>query len=355
MTLLEAVSSFQAAQCYFSIPLAVAAFYTDPFTLDPLNAFGLLPVSVNGFMPEIMTLMVLYYHEKHHWYSLLLTWTSYILNSVNFWAVRGYLSLINSNTVTIKRLAFESLGGIDSCGGTTGLALCFQFQSESPPKFLIRKYGNAALLGIKLAPAVWAWCTVCLLILTYIRVRKSELGKKMTATFKTTNSTSVLGLLQRRSHSILRSPLLYYIASAVFFVGLAYQGTLFVQFLKLGLVDFETWTFGQIVAITVWVPPVVDYLHSQFGRQIEHMYTPRITDDSPDLRQPLTRPSTVHVPTNSGYHQAGTVDYDEAGQGRPSIVQSEEGQDEMVAGATQPNEFQLRSRGTRDFEDARHD
>ena len=64
---LEAVSSFQAAQCYFSIPLAVAALFTDPFTLDPLNAFGLLPVSTNGFLPEILTLMIMNYHGVRHW------------------------------------------------------------------------------------------------------------------------------------------------------------------------------------------------------------------------------------------------------------------------------------------------
>lgn len=178
-TLLEAISTFQAAQCYFSVALDIAAFYTDPFSLDPLNAFGLLPVSVNGFMPEIMTLMILNHHERRHWYPLLLTWTSYILNSVNFWAVRGYLSIINSDTVGMKRPAFESLGGIASCGGTTGLTLCLQFQQESPPTFLIRKYGEAALLGVKLAPAVWAWCTFCLLLLTYFQLQKSEVGIKV--------------------------------------------------------------------------------------------------------------------------------------------------------------------------------
>jgi hypothetical protein len=351
-TLLEAISSFQAAQCYFSIPLAIAAFYTDPFTLDPLNAFGLLPVSVNGFMPEIMTLMILNYHEIRHWYPLLLTWTSHILNSVNFWAVRGYLSTINSDTVAMKRPAFESLGGITSCGGSTGLALCLQFQQESPPTFLIHKYGEAALLGVKLAPAVWAWCTFCLLLLTYLQLQKSEVGIKFKAPLMAKNPRSVLGLSQGWCHERLLSQVLYYSASSVFFVGLAYQATLFVQFLNLGLVDLQTWTFGQIVAITVWVPPVVDYLHSQLGPQLTQMYTPRIADDSPDLRQPLTRQSTIYAPRNHGYDQAADLDEYDREQGRPSISHTDNDQDEMLADTAGPNEFQLRSRGTRDFEDS---
>lgn len=200
-----------------------------------------------------MTLMIMNYHDVRHWYPFLLTWTTYILNSITFWAVRGYLSVIPSKTVALKRTAFESLGGIESCGGTTGLALCLQFQDESPPTFLIQKYGSAALLGVSLAPAVWAWCTLCLLLLTYFQLQTSMLGKRIIVPFSARIQGPRLTPLQDWCHRTLRSPLIYYTASGVFFLGLIYQGTLFVQFLKLGLVDLHTWTFGQIVAITVWV------------------------------------------------------------------------------------------------------
>ena len=245
---LEAVSGFQAAQCYFSIPLAVAAFFSDPFTLDPLNAFGLLPVSTNGFLPEIWTLMILSYYEVRHWYPFILTYISYILNSVTFWAVIYYLSGIKESTTALKRPAFESLGGLDACGGTTGLALCLQFQADSPPALLIRKYGSAAMLGIKLAPLVWSWCTVCLLLLTYFQFQTTELGSKLKAPFEAKIHKSRFGPFQAWCHKTLRSPILYYTASGLFFLGLLYQATLFYGFLSLGLVNLQTWTFGQIVS-----------------------------------------------------------------------------------------------------------
>lgn len=83
-SLLQSITAFHAAQCFFSIPLAVTAFFSNPFTLDPLNAFGLLPVSINGFLPQIFTLMIMKNHDLESWYPLVLTSVSYLLNSVIF-------------------------------------------------------------------------------------------------------------------------------------------------------------------------------------------------------------------------------------------------------------------------------
>ena len=43
--------------------------------------------------------------------------------------------------------------------------------------------------------------------------------------------------------------MLYYVGSGLFFLGLLYQAILFYSFLSLGLVDLQTWTFGQIVRV----------------------------------------------------------------------------------------------------------
>jgi hypothetical protein len=151
-TFLNSITSFQAAQCYFSITLAIAAMFTNPFTLDPLNAFGLLPVSTNGFLPEILTLMIMNYHGKRNWYPFILASISYLLNTIIFWAVIVYLDGIKGRGTALKAPAYQSLGGIDSCGGMTGIGLCLQFQMDSPPAFLIQVYGAAAWVGIRLAP-----------------------------------------------------------------------------------------------------------------------------------------------------------------------------------------------------------
>jgi hypothetical protein len=123
-------------------------------------------------------------------------------------------------------------------------------------------------------------------------------------------------------------------------------------------VELRAISFGQIVAISVWVPPVVDYLRSQFGPKIEEMCTPRIHHDSPDLCQPLSLVNTTYRATNKGYAQA-VDDDDEDTEGqmphRNSYPYFAESHIELSANITPPNEFQLKSRGTRDFEDTRHD
>lgn len=67
---------------------------------------------------------------------------------------------------------------------------------------------------------------------------------------------------------VLRSSPAYLIISAIFFVGLVYQAVMLYSFIGLGFIDLHTWTFGQIVAVAVWVPPVAEYLHLQTSKPI---------------------------------------------------------------------------------------
>ena len=268
-SLLKSIPAFHAAQCYFSIPLAVAAFVSNPFTMDPLNAFGLLPVSINGFLPQIFTLMIMNNHDVQSWYPLLLTSVSYVLNTIIFWAVVTYLNGIKGHGTALKAPAYKSLGGIQSCGGMTGIGICLPFQDDSPPAFLIQRYGMAAWIGIKLAPWIWAWCTICLLVLTFCQFRSSWSGQGQAEhrPHMVLDIPHIASVLEWRLQ-VLRSSPAYLIISAIFLGGLIYQAVLFYSFIGLGLVDLNTWTFGQIVAVAVWVPPVVDYLHLQMGKPI---------------------------------------------------------------------------------------
>ncbi len=268
-SLLQSITAFHAAQCFFSIPLAVAAFFSNPFTLDPLNAFGLLPVSINGFLPQIFTLMIMKNHDLESWYPLVLTSVSYLLNSVIFWAVITYLNGIKGHGTALKASAYESLGGIQCCGGMTGIGVCLPFQDDSPPAFLIQRYGTAAWTGIKLAPWIWTWCTISLLVLAFFQFRLSWSGKgpggnRPHKVLDIPHITTVLEWMLQ----VLRSSPAYLIISAIFFVGLVYQAVMFYSFIGLGFIDLHTWTFGQIVAVAVWVPPVAEYLHLQTSKPI---------------------------------------------------------------------------------------
>ncbi|KAI9674744.1 MAG: hypothetical protein M1817_001648 [Caeruleum heppii] len=262
-SLVQSIPGFHAAQCYFSIPLGIAALVTNPFTLDPLNAFALLPVAVTGFLPQVFTLMIMHYYHIRTTYSLLLTIVSYLLNTVTFWAVISYLHAIKGQGTALQAAAYKSLGGIDSCGGMTGIGICLQFQQDSPPAFLIQRIGRGPWDGIRQSPWVWVWCTICLVAMTLSHLRWTgwwKMGRKQL--HKTLTMPYVASFYSSTTPSYRRT-LVYLLLSAVFFAGMIHQGIMFSHFQRLGLIETETWSFGQIVAVTVWIPPVIDYLHSE--------------------------------------------------------------------------------------------
>ncbi len=272
-SLLESISGFHAAQCFFSISLAVAIFFTNPFKLDPLNAFGLIPVALNGLLPITFTLMLLY-HFRHamqdtlKWYPILLTDISYLLNTVVLFAVVNYLTPIKNKGIALEESAFRHLGGMDSCGGSTAIALCLATQRDSPPAFLLQQFPNLAFAGIRLAPLVWAICTTCLGTINYQHFRRNKVGQR----FELSVNPDTQGTIAPRRRNfaqvlrVLRGATLYYVASITILFSLIFQAIMFYTYLKLGLVDLKTWSLGQIVAITVWIPPIIDYLHLQSSK-----------------------------------------------------------------------------------------
>jgi hypothetical protein len=281
-SLLESISGFHAAQCFFSIPLAVAIFFTDPFKLDPLNAFGLLPVTLNGVLPITFTLMMLH-HFRHSlqeplsWYPILLTDVSYVLNTVVLFAVVSYLAPIKTEGIALQESAFQSLGGIDSCGGSTAIAVCLATQRDSPPAFLLQQFPNLAFAGVRLVPFVWVICTICLGTINYRQFKRTDLGHKFGLSFLRRKNRQTNPLPRHDFAQFLRflpGTTLYYAASIAILLSLIFQATMFYTYLELGLIDLKTWSLGQVVAISVWIPPVIDYLHLQSGKtKVVHFAT----------------------------------------------------------------------------------
>ena len=54
----------------------------------------------------------------------------------------------------------------------------------------------------------------------------------------------------------------FWITMFVFLVGLGGQLSILFNENSLNMMDKTAWSFGQIVAVTIWLPPIVDYLIS---------------------------------------------------------------------------------------------
>lgn len=64
----------------------------------------------------------------------------------------------------------------------------------------------------------------------------------------------------------------FYLASCIFFLSMAYQALLFYNYLALKLVDLSGWSFGQIIAIVVWLLVLANYLYLQFSKFDKPLY-----------------------------------------------------------------------------------
>ncbi|KAL8724157.1 MAG: hypothetical protein Q9166_008107 [cf. Caloplaca sp. 2 TL-2023] len=281
---LESLNTFQRAQCYFSIPIAVTTLINDPFHLDTINGFGFLPVAINGFLPQTFNLLQLHRHKRLSWYISSLTFLSWLLSSINFWAIVTYLT---TKRIGTRDAEFRSLSKIESCGSFNALTLCMQAQDVSPLRWLLysklksTRFGasflfGATTIGTLTVPTIWVFCTTVLLVL----LGHQCFGSTGLNIFYSRNRAPppLPAQLPRKRRLLIKFRYLFanpwtatigfYAASAMFFFCTAYQGLLYYNYLALELIDLSGWSFGQIIAITVWIPVVSDYLHLQFKESI---------------------------------------------------------------------------------------
>ena len=277
---LESLDGFLKAQCYFSIPIATATLLTDVFHLDPLNGYGFLPVAINGFLAQTFTLLQLHRNKRFSWYISTLVFTSWLLSTIILWAIIKYLT---ARPIGTQDFEFRSLSQINSCGGSSALALCEQRVDRSPLSYLfyhivsVTGYGPTILfgttkIGTLIVPTIWVFCTMCLTMLLGHQCFGSPGLGFFASRGPHTRPTVRLqgGGWQDRLRDLFSNPWTgitgFYLASCMFFLSTAYQALLFYNYLALKLVDLSGWSFGQIIAIVVWLPVLADYLYLQFSK-----------------------------------------------------------------------------------------
>ncbi|KAL8931056.1 MAG: hypothetical protein Q9208_000158 [Pyrenodesmia sp. 3 TL-2023] len=257
----------------------------------------------------------LHRHKRLSWYISSLTFLSWLLSTINFWAIIKYLS---TERIGTRDDEFRSLSEIESCGSLNALTLCIQTRGESPLGWLFRvklrstAFGASLLfgtttIGTLIVPTIWVFCTTVLLILLGHQCFGST-GLKF---FHSRNRVPPpLDARVRRKRGLLTNfrylfanpwtaTIGFYAASAMFFLCTIYQGLLYYNYLALDLVDLEGWSFGQILAITVWVPVISDYLHLQFKESIVPPFAALVSRTATALSEaqlPLTAQDSSYRP-----------------------------------------------------------
>lgn len=258
------------AQCYFGGTLMIAVLASDLFSTDFVTTFLVTPLATNSILPLIFSYLLLVYFRASTPATAILTTVVYVLASLVYWVLYIRLRLPDGMTrdgmYKRYRLGVSSL---EACGEFSGLAVCPEGDLDQDE--FAEGIGARLLLRV-VTPIIWTWATAVLgwlLIWPVVTARltrrgggsqrkkgememSSESGKQGDGdSSRTTVDTGTT----RPWHRVV-----FWLTTVVFVIGVGMQGSVLATAIRLDMVDIHGWSFGQIVAVTVWVPPLLEYV-----------------------------------------------------------------------------------------------
>lgn len=308
---------FHVAQCYFSATIQVASLSYGIFSADLLMTFMILPLATNGVLPVIFGFFLLLQHGLDSFAITLVTSICWLLSTIVYWVLYASIIPIHERFESEERRykAYQQftykLSSLDACGGYSALAVC-------PGNFHVGKdeVTSASRRLRYLTPIIWSFSTICILAIISIKLlvwrqcrkarskrqngvdtelvhttkinpdparesikstvvvpetrteedihgRVSHRQGQRTATSPTPRSASNVapstGLnLSNRSKTIIWS-----LTTACFLAGMGMQLSLLSIGTSLKMMNRKDWGFGQIVAVMIWVPPLLEYGYNE--------------------------------------------------------------------------------------------
>lgn len=216
--------------------------------------------------------MLLHSHGITSWYPTFLTFATWLISNVLFSLLLRRLSTSTNNTEIFDK-GVEQLFQISSCGGSSAMTLCQQTHGIDPLHYLTLFYNQRGVPNVRTIPALWAWSSFILAILVGIQLyswtkktsRSSNLSLKKTNRRRLPWAEAVV--------EFSRLPVLVFfavvVASIIFGLALGYQAQMVIRYSRMDVIDWDGWTFGQVVALLFWVPLLLECIHSCIGEYLE--------------------------------------------------------------------------------------
>lgn len=279
----DLIDQFHKAQCYFSVTVQVASLRYGIFDVNLLNAFMIIPLATNGVLPVLFAYALLLHCHKATLGTTIFTSVCWLLSSLVYWVLYSQLIPINDNVQDEqKRLKAYAqfaykLSALDACGNYSALAAC--------PLNPLQDKNAIAHASHKirvLTPIIWAFSTFCLFaimvekFLQLIGKRKRYVYLQPDATqSEDTNRKEDEGVSSENSqeqnryhYSIFDNPVIYGLAVLCFLAGTGMQLSLFSVALALQMTDRSHWSFGQLIALTIWFPPFIAWFWNETKEKI---------------------------------------------------------------------------------------
>ena len=306
LNLSTALIEFHKAQCYFisAISVALLVLVHQSYNIFDSNKappqFDImlsLPISMNGFLPITLVLVYISCHLRLSWHTLILSLAPFALST----CALGSTYLQYWHMILTYRLDKQSIIGFDSDQGVMPETYCI-CGSKTGNLVDVLNWGDIHF------PIIWAiftycflwilWCVLRHVINSWQKMTSKEpmlhrlenllqrlplgtvfsmksrtvgshllpvyLGYYITSLFRRVRSSLPCRPVRTLASKRLRT-LLFVLSTILWVLCFAYHFYLYSLFVKSRLLA-PTWTFGQIIAVTVWVPSIVEFLYIEHGK-----------------------------------------------------------------------------------------
>ncbi|KAL8662826.1 MAG: hypothetical protein Q9168_008197 [Polycauliona sp. 1 TL-2023] len=345
--LVAALTDFHKAQCFFMLAINIATLVAiqrggfEPRSLQQIyDTYVFLQVlAINGILPITFTLANLYLVGMLSWFLVLLSSVTVVLSIATLASV-GQFNPSETDMRSLAKLAAS--GGPPECDGMQPGIYCLQVMGHSSN--LDSSYGDQSV-------PVYAWKILGFCLVNMALLIGRQLQIQNTSVVRSTRRYAEVRLygtahLERswteilesdvapagRYHrvttrgqllSIERSTIWQFCASAAGQKQLELKSsiraavqiaiyviffTFYVRFYNMYLNDLawfainevngNTWNFGQVFAITVWVPPIVEYIHLEMRgmhRGFDHRLLPPFQITRTPTPQHTTEVPPIHI------------------------------------------------------------
>ena len=302
--LAAALVEFQKAQCYFMIAVQIAAVATvsegrlKPTTLQQLynNWEAVRAISISGMLPITFNLLCLQYAGKSSWYLNLLSTVTFCISATSLFETKAFAPKLNDMTT----LQDQSLG----------LSDCDNYDSSV---YCLARYFDDTDLGSNSGVIIFAYSLLILIIL-YIPLLKTRVSRfyrrgqmrlrhleifrivvplydrvssKLGRAFEIVYTRSLVekkiwstdaprwmitlrkwigtgALIVRNDWQAIALNIFFLAAWGFYLFYFSVFMNILMLFLDNRMVNFE-WSFGQIVGITVWAEPLVEYAYLELS------------------------------------------------------------------------------------------
>lgn len=259
--LITALTEFHKHQCYFLSAIEIAVIYmckTFHIGNQQIDSFTIaVPLALNGCVPQVFVLLFVTVYGQLTWFIIGLTAANLSLST---WALAESRSVwrygADSHNMDADRVMIPQYELRKSICGSQGAHL----------NVLQRDFAKDGFIW-----SIYVYCVILFLMCVLKHLLQNPLPLAMNRRISSTKwSIKFLDMIQGRLQGRTSRAILATVGSMLLAIWLLIFAYLFYlyAYLKGNRFISTEWNFGQIVAIGVWIPSIMEFLYIERGKHV---------------------------------------------------------------------------------------